>query len=237
MEKAKALPVISDWLKTNDSQLTEIRDKNPELYGAMFSALNYLNKYLGAKKTLEPEIIVEAPIVEAPILTTPTTILELDWKILPQKAVLVSDLLDTYTKYINNTGNLPIDDSLQNLIKFFGDVYIITPSNKDYKYANEVFKMQTKNVPFWRYVIKPRYRPYFKNFKRRLENFKKTENEGFCLIDPNEVDFSKYLNSYLKEDLLFNILSIPDILKNKIIPTEEQAEFEDLADELNNLEI
>ena len=65
MEKAKALPVISDWLKTNDSQLTEIRDKNPELYGAMFSALNYLNKYLGAKKTLETckLVYLECPII------------------------------------------------------------------------------------------------------------------------------------------------------------------------------
>ena len=119
MEKTTAQPVIANWLENNDSQLTEIRDQNPELYGAVFSALNYLNKYLGATKTLEPEIIVEAPIVEDTILTEPTTILELDWGLLPQKAVLVSDLLDTYTQYLKKNARPSIDESLAHLMKFF----------------------------------------------------------------------------------------------------------------------
>lgn len=237
MEKTTAQPVIANWLENNDSQLTEIRDQNPELYGAVFSALNYLNKYLGATKTLEPEIIVEAPIVEDTILTEPTTILELDWGLLPQKAVLVSDLLDTYTQYLKKNARPSIDESLAHLMKFFGDVYVIMPMNTDFKKANKLLNSGTLNLPIWRYVIKPRYRTYFKNFKRRLDNFGRTEDEGLCLEVKNEFTFYNTLLYYLKDDLLFNSLSIPDILKGKINPTQQEAEFEELADELDNLEI
>lgn len=239
MEKAKALPVIDDWLKTNNSKLTEIREQNPELYGAMYSALNYLNNYLGATKTLEPEIATKT---EPQKLTTPTNILELNWIKINKFTGIVNDLLDTYENYVISRGKYTFNSYLSDLIMFFGTSYWIRPLDDDYKQARKLLKIPKSEpaYPIYRYVIEPKYLSYFKNFKIKLEAtliLNLTQEIGLCWIANNEKQFYEYLMIYLKDDLLFNTLSIPDIIKGKIIPTQQEAEFEDLADELDNLEI
>jgi len=236
MEKAQALPVINDWLETNNSKLTEIRDQNPDLYNAMYSALNYLNNYLGATKTLQPEIVSK---IEPQKLTTPTNILELNWIKINSFTGIVNDLLNTYKYYTTSQGEYTFNSYLSDLIMFFGTSYWIRPLDTDYDQARKLLKIPKSEpaYPIFRFIIEPKYTTYFKNFKTRLENLNLTQNIGFCSIAKNEKTFYESLMNYLKADLLFNTLSIPDIIKGKIIPTQQEAEFEDLADELDNLEI
>jgi hypothetical protein len=63
MEDTKINPIVDNWIKTNNAQLSEISRENVDLYDTVIFTLQYLNNYLGSTAT---EIIIPKEEVITP---------------------------------------------------------------------------------------------------------------------------------------------------------------------------
>ena len=245
--------IVSDWVKTNEARLSDIQEHNPELSLVIDDALNYLNSYLGAKEVIKtPEkIVVKEPIVIEKAPQEPIenkTISQYDWQPINFQNQTPVNLVTIYKEYVSKKGvakNSNEETAFQELALCFGELTAIDNTNVEfYEFIKKNFPQtdftKLNELTIMRFVLKPEYRDIFKKFKSVC--FNHNVDNGYILPVQNLKIFSIVLRAFLNDDLLYNTLSIPDLIKgnptNSIVVTqEEQSEFDDLLDELDNLEL
>ena len=242
--------IVSDWVKTNEARLSDIQEQNPELSLVIDDALNYLNSYLGAKEVIKtPEkIVVKEPIVVEQEPIENKTISQYDWQPINFQSQTPVNLVTIYKEFVSKKGvakNSNEETAFNELALSFGELTAIGNNKVEFY---EFIKKNFPNTDFtafgeltvMRFVLKPEYRDIFKKFKNVC--FDNNFDNGYILPIPSLKIFAIVLKALLTEDLLYNTLSIPDLIKgnptNSIVVTqEEQSEFDDLLDELDNLEL
>jgi hypothetical protein len=244
--------IVSDWVKTNEARLSDIQEQNPELSLVIDDALNYLNSYLGAKEVIKiPEkIVVKEPIVieqEPQEQIKNKTISQYEWREFSQTNT-PDRLVQIYKDYVSKKGiavNSNEETAYNYLAISFGEITTIDNTSIEFnEFINNNFpNLNFENVfdfTIFRFVLKPEFRDIFKKFKSACfnENF----DDGYIFPVLNLKLFGMILRVLLNDDLLYNTLSIPDLIKEKstnsiVVTQEEQSEFDDLLDELDNLEL
>ena len=156
-------------------------------------------------------------------------------------------LVTKYKEYVKLKGKIAPYDAEQ-LVESFGELSVIVDNYSNSKNYDEAYnyylsKQPTSSKEKWnifRFKLKPEYEGIFKNFKKLTDTFEM----GNALIFKveNRTKFNQFLEAILREDLLYNSLTIPDLILGKktnsiTVTQQEQSEFNDLLDELDNLEL
>ena len=184
-------------------------------------------------------------------IPTPTVVdaNTLQWTNIWASGFTPENIVVTYKDYVAKKGKIP-SDKIENLITFFGNIsgIIDSPANKKVyldalEYLNPILTNPAKQNNIYRFVLKPEFIPIFKilkdAFKSKNGDF---DNNGVILQAETLSDFIKILEVFMKENLLYNSLTIPDLIIGKktnsiVVTQEEQSDFDDLLDELDNLEL
>ena len=196
------------------------------------------------QSTIMPESQLEA------ISTQPATELDpnnFQWEQIWGSGLTPETLVTNYKKYVKLKGKIAPYDAEQ-LVESFGELSVIVDTytnSKNYESAHNYYlsKQPTSSKEKWnifRFKLKPEYEGIFKNFKKLTDTFEM----GNALIFKveNRTKFNQFLEAILREDLLYNSLTIPDLILGKktnsiTVTQQEQSEFDDLLDELDNLEL
>lgn len=160
-----------------------------------------------------------------------------------------TDIVTTYKYYVAKKGKIRFD-KIENLIAFFGNIsgIIDSPANKKVyldalEYLNPILTNPAKQNTLYRFVLKPEFIPIFKILKDAFKSYNGDfDNNGVILQAENVSEFIRTLETFMKQNLLYNSLTIPDLILGKktnsiVVTQKEQADFDDLLDELDNLEL
>ena len=119
MSENQSKNIVNEWVSANTNRLTEIQTKNPDLYGVVNSALNYLSSYLGGA-TIEAQKPILSPSNDVAI---PNDILKLVENLYVEGMTIdnsrILDLPDNL-KRLDFLGNLPITFRYENRTRVSG---------------------------------------------------------------------------------------------------------------------
>lgn len=186
------------------------------------------------------------------ISTQPVTAIDpnnFQWEQIWGSGLTPESLVDKYKEYVKNKGAIASTKyDTEQLIESFGTLSVIVDTYSNTKNYDEAYNYFMKKMPssrkerwnIWKFELKPEFAPIFKDFKKIVDAWEM--NNALIYKLENRSKFIEFLGAFLINDLLYNSLTIPDLILGKktnsiVVTEEEQEDFDDLLDQLDNLDL